>query len=432
MNLSRAGVLPGHTSRFAVVGVLVLVMLIPLAMVRGVSAERQRYFETAAGHVAAAWGGSQALAGPFLLVPETRDAGSAGSAADQKHWTRVVLPESLDVSVEVRHETRSRGIYQVPVYQAVATFEGTFVLPEAPSDVGRPGDGARLVVGISDPRAVESISELEFAGTATPFAAGTGDSWLREGAHAAATTPGPGTPAHFSFQLALRGSGTFAVAPVGSTSGIDMTASWPHPSFNGRFLPSEHEISADGFSARWTVRELARGLLASWVAGSQPVDLGYAEASLFQPVTGYTLVERGIKYGVLFIGLTYLAFICFEMLAAVRFHYVQYAVLGAGMVLFYLALLSLSEALPFLGAYVVAALLLCALVTWYAWMITRRRQIAAAVGGILVALYACLYVLLELEDYALLVGTGVLFAGLFALMYATSRLEDRTVSHGGV
>lgn len=155
-------------------------------------------------------------------------------------------------------------------------------------------------------------------------------------------------------------------------------------------------------------------------------DVDAASVSLFQPVTGYTLVDRGIKHGVLFIGLTFLSFICFEMLSSMRFHYVQYAVVGAGLVLFYLALLALSEHLDFRWAYLLAVALLAGLVTWYAWMMTRLVRVAAGLLGVLVLLYACLYVLLDLEAYALLAGTGVLLAGLVALMYSTKHLTYRS------
>ena len=422
-----ARALNSQTLRFAVVGTLILVMLIPLAFVQGVTEERRRYFEVAAADIATAWGGPQSLAGPFLVVPENpRAATTEAGEADlpERRELRVLLPRSLDVSVEVRHQTRTRGIYQVPVYQAVVKFSGAFVVPDPEADVRRLTDEAQLLVGITDTHAVETMSELELGGASVPFIAGTGQAWLGNGVHADTVIPTPGVPYPFAFQLTLRGSGTLGVAPVGATSGISMTSSWPHPSFTGRFLPSEHEIGPQGFSARWVVHELARTLPGSWVQDSDETSLehGYAVVSLFQPVTGYTLVDRGIKYGVLFIGLTYLTFICFEMLTAVRFHYVQYAVVGAGLVLFYLALLSLSETLPFQGSYAIAALLLSSLVTWYVWMITRRLPLSAGVFGILIALYLCLYVLLELEAYALLVGTSVLFVGLSALMYATSRL----------
>ncbi|HEX7037426.1 MAG TPA: cell envelope integrity protein CreD [Pseudomonadales bacterium] len=397
-------VLSGQTFRFAAVAVLVLVMLIPLAFVQGVSAERQRYFAQAAADIAASWGGPQTVSGPFLVVPDERD--------------RVLLPSTLDVSVDVRHQMRTRGIYQVPVYQAVLKFSGTFVVPQSVGDRSVP---ARLVVGIGDTRAVAAVSNLELGGTEARFAAGTGEGWLGEGVHAEAALPKPGVSMPFAFELTLRGSQTLGVAPVGSETTIGMTSTWPHPSFTGRFLPDQHEIRADGFRARWAVHELARGLPPSRL---QALATDYVSVSLFQPVTAYTRVDRGIKYGVLFIGLTFLTFVCFEIASAARFHYVQYAVVGAGLVLFYLALLSLSETLPFLWSYVIAALLLGSLVTWYVWRITRRLALSLGVFAILAALYLCLYVLLALEAYALLVGTGVLIVALFALMHVTSRLDE--------
>lgn len=419
-------VLNGQTFRFAAVALLVLVMLIPLAFVQGVTTERQRYFDQAAADIAAAWGGSQPVAGPFLVVPERGGAGreeGAGDAGEAGRRERVLLPSALDVAVDVRHQMRTRGIYKVPVYQAVLKFSGTFEPPASAGD--RPVGPARLVVGIGDARAIGALTNLELGGTTVRFTAGTGEGWLGDGVHAEVVLPTPDAPVPFTFELTLRGSQTLGIAPVAAESTIGMTSTWPYPSFTGRFLPDEHEIGADGFSARWAVHELALGLptgrLQSPAESIAAMD--YATVSLFQPVTGYTRVDRGIKYGVLFIGLTFLTFLCFEMASVVRFHYVQYAVAGAGLVLFYLALLSLSEILPFLWSYVIAALLLGSLVTWYVWRITRSLPLSLGVFGVLCGLYLCLYVLLALEAYALLVGTGVLLVGLFALMHTTSRLD---------
>jgi inner membrane protein len=147
---------------------------------------------------------------------------------------------------------------------------------------------------------------------------------------------------------------------------------------------------------------------------------------LFQPVTEYRVVDRAIKYGLLFIALTFLGFVCFELTLDTRFHPVQYGVVGAGLVLFYLALLSLSEHLAFAGAYLIATGALSLLLGAYVWGMTRSVRMTAWLIAIVLGLYGTLYVLLRLEAFALLVGTGVLLCGLAALMFSTRNLAQET------
>lgn len=421
----------GTTARFAVIGVLVLAMYIPLAMVDGVTAERQRYFERTMDDVASAWGGEQAVSGPFLVVPEVVQRPGADGEAPQTFVTRrVILPSRLDLQVDVRHQMRSRALYEVPVYTAVLRVQGSFpplnqssgIPPGARLD---PAD-ARVVLGISHTRAISRASDLTLGGDSLRFESGTGAAWPGSGIQAAAAGYDGSQTQAFSFELELKGSRALGLTPVGAASAIGMTSSWPHPSFAGQYLPAEQTVSAEGFAASWQIHELARDLPASWRISDQTVtpEQMLASVRLFQPVTGYRVVDRAIKYGVLFIALTFLTFLCFELTLGLRFHPVQYGVVGLGLVLFYLALLSLSEHLPFGAAYLVATGLLTALIAGYVRGMTASSGLTLWTAVVVAALYGVLYVLLKLETYALLVGTGVLFLGLGALMFSTRSLTE--------
>ncbi|MGE0623705.1 MAG: cell envelope integrity protein CreD [Pseudomonadales bacterium] len=422
------------TLRFGLIGVIALAMLIPLAMVGGVTDERQAYFDGALADVARAWGGVQTLAGPFLVIPERhtlkvqQDDGRIVEKAVVRE--RVYLPATLSVTLDVRHQTRQRAIYDVPVYTAQARFSGSFPAVGAAGTEGRPLlEEARLVVGISHTQAISSASSMSWGDERSEFRAGTGLVWIDSGIQAKAPFAAAGTST-FGFELALKGSQALAFTPVGGSTDVEVTSSWPHPSFDGNYLPERYEIDADGFSAEWQVHELARNLPDSFLVDAAGPELGSSSASirLFQPVTEYRIVDRAIKYGLLFVSLTFLGFVCFELTLGLRFHPVQYGVVGIALVLFYLALLSLSEHLAFGIAYALATGALCMLVGAYVWGMTRSARVTGWLVGIVLGLYGTLYVLLQLEAFALLVGTAVLFVGLGALMFSTRLLAEEAAS----
>jgi len=430
LELSRGA---GGTGRFVVLGLLVLAMFIPLAFVDGVTEERQSYFERTLNDVADAWGGEQVLNGPYLVVPETIEIRGTELVDGKqsrvvKRGRRVVLPSSLNLTVQIDHQMRRRALYEVPVYTAVLRVSGEFPTLDRRSGIDSLDrldlQAARVVVGISHTRAIGRVSELTLAGSHFEFESGSGEPWLGNGIHAAAIGYDGSQPRSFEFELELKGTRALGLAPIGGESRVDMASTWPHPSFSGEYLPERYRVAADGFTAQWAISDLARNLPDSWlaVAESSPPASMLASVRLFQPVTGYKVVDRAIKYGVLFIALTFITFVCFELTLGFRFHPVQYGVVGIALVLFYLTLLSLSEHLPFGFAYGLATVLLTAMIAWYVQSLSGSRSLMGFTAVIIGALYGVLYVLLKLETFALLLGTAVLLLGLFGLMFATRSL----------
>jgi len=420
------------TLRFGIIGAVVLAMLIPLAMVEGVTEERQAFFDMTLMDIGNAWGNAQNVAGPFLIVEEDHRyqvKNETGELVWREHTReRVFLPAELELDVAVEHQYRRRSIYEVPVYSARVHFRGSFPdlggeFPDRP-DVTVRLDRMRMATGISHAQAISTASALKMGDAEVPFRSGTGQPWIGSGMHAVLGDYVQGGPLTFEFELQLKGTRQLGFTPVGGTTTVEMTSSWPHPSFNGTYLPERYEVRDDGFTARWVVHELARDLPSSWRVDEKEVHLNdsYAWISLFQPVTEYTIIDRALKYGLLFIALTFLGFLCFEIRSALRFHPVQYGVVGIGLVLFYLALLSLSEHIDFAPSYLIATVLLTALISWYVWSMTSDLKLAGSMAVLVASLYGTLYVLLQLEAFALLMGTAVLFVGLAGLMVTTRSL----------
>jgi inner membrane protein len=219
--------------------------------------------------------------------------------------------------------------------------------------------------------------------------------------------------------LELGGSEAFSLAPLGADTAVAMRANWPHPSFQGRFLPASHDIRADGFSASWKMSRLA----AQSANCAFPCTGEQIAVSFIEPVGLYQQLERASKYGFLFIGLTFGAFLLFELLRRLALHPVQYALVGLALAMFFLLLVALSEHIDFAGAYGAASVACVGLIAAYLARVLRSIRIAAAFAGALAALYAMLYALLKAEDYSLLGGSLLLFGLLAAAMLATRGVD---------
>jgi inner membrane protein len=422
-------------TRFAIIAALVLAMSIPLALVNGVADERQGFFDQTLADISATWGGSQQIAGPFLIIPEAHkqqldiEDGQVVSRAQRTY--QIVLPTQLELDIQIDHEMRHRAIYEVPVYRAQLQAKGSFdavnTILQSRSGTTLLLDQAFIAVGISHSQAISAASALKLADANATFSSGTGQNWLGNGIKARVIDFNPDKPIAFEFDLAVKGTQRLDFLPLAEANQARVQSDWPHPSFTGRYLPEQRQITATGFTAAWQVNELARALPANWSTDEYRADLtgSFAGMELFQPITDYRTVDRAIKYGLLFVSLTFLSFACFELTQAIRFHPIQYGVVGLGLVLFYLAVLSLSEHMEFRLAYLSATILLTALIASYVWAMTRRRVLAVCSGSTVVILYATLYVLLQLESFALLTGTALLFGGLIALMYVTRSLTER-------
>lgn len=421
--------------RFFLVGLVIVVLMPPLAIISCVVDERRVYYDEAVDGISAAWGGRQRIAGPVLLIPTVpAERGERGKPAE----TVMVMPESLELRLDARHQIRQRGIFRAPMFDVEVTATGRFPPLDLAQLAARYGElaphRASLAIGVSDPRGVREAAltwtAKDMTDTSIELSASTGHGLVAPGLSGPLAAPGEG--GSFSFTLALRGSKRISAVPVGDRSNIEIASTWPHPSFDGRFLPDRHDIGDDGFDASWSTLHLARGLPS--VAGVEAMaradlfadkDLGFTAV---EPVNLYASVNRSVKYGVLFVVLTLVSVLCLELATGMRFHVVQYGVAGVALVLFFLTLLALAEHIGFAAGYAVAAFLLTGMVASYAYGASRRPALGIAAAATLAVLYAVLYVLLRLESFALLVGTAVLLAALAMLMRVTTRLTPAAQS----
>lgn len=414
------------------IGGIVLLLLIPLMMLRGLVSERSTLREQAYTKVAQGWGGDLVVGGPWLVVPTERVVAD-GDKTRIERYSMYLLPAQLDIGVELKLEDEPRyvGIYAVPVYQSHVKLTGQFDFSALKPLLDKPGvtylwDQSRLRLPLSEVRSLREVQSARFSGQEVKFGpAGPG---LYRGVEAPidpATLTAGGT-ASFEFNTVLAGSRSFSVLPVGSTTSVALRSDWPHPSFQGAFLPVERNISSTGFDARWQVLELNRSYRQAWmeyeVEESTLMESSFG-VGLYQAVDAYQRGERAIKYALLFIALTFLTFFAWEQISRIRIHPLQYLLVGLALSVFYLLLIALSEHLAFALAYVTAAAALILLIGIYISGALRSRARGVVAGTAMTVVYGLLYVLVLSEDYALLLGAIILFAALAAVMLVTRRID---------
>jgi inner membrane protein len=284
-----------------------------------------------------------------------------------------------------------------------------------------------LLVSLSDSRGIKSISPLGSAESQTVFEPGTQVNVLPQGIHAPLTLAAlqkAGLDAEFT--LTLAGTSSLSLVPLGRSSELTLQSNWPHPNFLGNFLPDERKVTEKGFSARWRSTWFANNINSAFHYDDEILGedkLPTFSTSLIEPVDHYQLTERAVKYAVLFIGLTFMAFFLFETLTGLRVHPIQYLLVGAALVLFYLILLAFSEHFGFGTAYLLASIACSGLIAFYLSAVLRSRLRGALFAASLLMLYGVLYLLLQSEDNALVLGAGLLFAILAGIMLLTRKLD---------
>jgi len=413
---------------------LALVLLIPIAMIWGLVSERQDRNREATAEVSSKWGNTQTITGPALILPYTArwmETTPAGEVARTGVRNAVFLPKQLRTAGRIDVESRSRGIFKVPVYALTVSLEGEFGQPNLaelgidPSSVA--WDRAHLSVGISDVRAIREQSTVSWNGRQSEFQPGIGGFTDGvSGVHALVPVGQSESGFRFSFPLALNGSLAVYFVPFAETTSVQLTSNSQNPDFQGSWLPAERNISQNGFDAKWRISYLGRNYAQSWISG---VDLRKAieesrfGVKLIEPIDRYRMAERSVKYAGLFILLTFAFVWLIEVMAGRRVHPIQYLMLGAALCVFYLLELSLSERLSFSLAYGIASLAVLGLVAAYSRVIFGRGQRGIVVAGGVAALYGYLFVLLTNEDAALLYGSIGLFAILGGIMFVTRRVD---------
>lgn len=429
MSISNA--MQSATFKVFSIGFLALLMLIPLAQVNGLVSERAQRAEAAAATIAERWGGEQVVGGPVLVIP-VRQRVLRDKEVDVLTFREFVLPDRLQVGGTLVPELRRYGIFDTPVYTASLAIEGEFLgsdlLAIHCADCEPLWSLAELRLPVTDVRGIREIVAVKLDGRDVRFGPDNGGVAGIAAVSTAFALPAPGAADRLSFSMTISVAGTRSLGflPMARQSSARVAAPWPDPGFDGAFLPVTREVGAMGFDASWNVLDFNRRIPQHWREGDDVANALSASrygVSLVQPAATYQQNTRAGKYGLLFIGLTFVAFFLFEVLRRWRVHPVQYLLVGFALCLFYVVLLALSEQIGFANAYLCAAAAVVGMVGGYAVAITRSRKAGALLGALLAAVYGLLYALIVSEDYALLTGSVGLVVVLALVMYLTRRID---------
>ena len=445
-------------TKLAALAAITLLLLFGLSLIEDVVRDRLRYRTEAARSVAQSLAGPQTLLGPMLYSACVESWDVVNGTGAERHTTEqrrefllTALPEQLRLRTGAAMEERARGLHKVNAYTLKAHVTAQWaslasLRPEGTVKGSRMQCGAPiLMVGVGDARGIRT-AQAEVDGHALALKPGTFHPVYTRGLH----TPLPEAlraqdgPVSATLDLELVGTERLAIVPLGGTTEVQMDSGWPHPSFGGRFLPSERQVTGNGFTARWRLSSLATTAQQDVADGrkvcdaapdaapydSPPADAGARggcadsfSVAFIDPVNPYSLSDRATKYGVLFIALTFVAVGLFELMKKLRVHPVQYLLVGSALCSFFLLLVSLSEHLPFGASYAVAATACVLLLAYYASHMLGSVRRGLPFGALIALLYGLLYLLLQLEQTALVVGALSLFAVLAAVMVLTRRVN---------
>lgn len=424
--------------KLMVICALALLMIIPVLFVAGLVEDRTKRAADVVREVSAHVGGQQIFLGPTLAIPYSIAPRSAVESA--KHGVYLVFPAQASAALKVATEERRRSLFKVPVFQADlkldATFDLTGVPASAPPNAELDWSRSEIVVGVSDARGALADATLATEGRTSTFAPadvaqnlvlnGDANSQLRLVLFGAKVADVAKTDAHFTVKSALRFSGAqrLAVLAYGKTTKLAVQGDWPSPGFDGGFLPTTRALSGNGFNAEWSVPFIARGVRAEGQADSiTGLDGTALGVSFIEVADPYQSVNRSLKYAALFLGLVFLSYFAFEATTGKRVHPAQYVLVGVAQTIFYLLLLSLAERVGFGFGFLIAGTATVILLSANAaWIFSSRAQgIRAFV--IFSLLYVLIYLLLRLEDNALLVGAIASFLAVAAVMYFTRKID---------
>ncbi|MDO8594387.1 MAG: cell envelope integrity protein CreD [bacterium] len=416
------------TLKLFIIAVIGGACLVASLLVFGLIEEREQRFADVKKEIAGSWGERQTLIGPMLIFERTVAVQSPSPAVTSQTQlqTFYLLPETLDIETELFDEVRSRGIFDTVVYTSKTKVSGAFSAKEIEKVRGTAAVGT-FSVGITDTRGIEKQVELSWDKGVYSFSPGSKNTMLRSsGVHADVPLRGDSPLIPFEFEVRLKGSEGISFSPVGKETHISVSSGWLTPKFTGAFLPSTRNVTDSYFRAEWNISSFGQSFPHSWKDFEVDESLlseSAAGVELTDPIDIYDQLSRSIKYAVLFILITFAAFFVFEVLAGLRIHPVQYLLIGGSLALFYLLLLSLAEHIGFLASYILSTAMTALLITAYSARVLQSRRRSYPIFALLVVLYGYLYFVLQLEDYALLFGSLLLFVLLATVMYLTRNVN---------
>ncbi len=445
------------TIKLLSIGFLLLILLIPASWIESLIAERQRRAESVIDEISEKWSGEQTLSGPVLIIPFIKrdkiDKGKDGTETREWKEKAFFLPEKLTTTGKIKSEELHRGIVEAAVYEANLNMQSTFSTPDF-SKLNIPESDvlwseAYLALGINDLRGISTNPTIKTGGTelisepssqigiSTQYQPESNLEVVEDypGRRQSSQVSQNGITAPLSWKsvsdfqkdisisLGLKGSTLLYFVPTGKTTQVTLTGLWPDPSFTGNFSPSKRDVSEKGFSAQWDILHYNRPFAQQWIGEGQRLSGSEFGVKLLIPVGQYQKSMRTAKYGALVILLTFVALFMVEIMRKVRIHPFQYILVGAALIIYYSLLLSFSEHIGFDAAYLVASFATVTLICLYSFSFFDVRKLSGVLAGLLIFFYAFVFVIIQMQDYSLLLGSIGLFIIIGLIMYFSKNIK---------
>lgn len=426
------------TVKLAMVGFLSLLLLIPSSWVINLISERQGRQQEVMNEIAQSWSGNQNVVGPVLVIPymafqQVKDDKGNLIMEGVKQYV-FLMPDRLDVNADAVPQLMHRGIFDAVVYNAKVAVKGNFEELDLKKLGAEPQhvlwDKAQLLVSVSDIKGLKEIPKIHLCDTIISMEPSFSDLHAFKSTLSSALdlSQKKRTQLSFSFELSLRGSEGLYLTPIGKHTHFELAGKWKDPSFTGSYLPEARSVSDSSFTSQWNIPHFNRPFPQQWVDkdGSRlrEAESGHScGVNFLLPVDQYQKAMRSAKYAMLIILLTFVSLLFTEFITKRFVNIVQYVLIGLAMVVYYTLLLSFSEQVGFTWAYIIASLATIGLVGVYISSILKSSKSSLLLAGILAVFYLFIYVIIQLQEMALLVGSVGLFIVIALLMYASSKIS---------
>ncbi len=420
--------------KMGVIFLLIVVLMIPTTLVKELIHEREYVQKNAINEVSSKWGNGQTITGPFISIPydkyikQTNTVDQTEKVVKMREWMHF-LPKSLDIVGSINPEKRNRGIYEVVVYESDMEIKGyfdpldwkQFDIPEEDIHFEK----ATLNFGITDLKGIEQQINLNWNEQQVSFNSGTSTTQIvTSGINASVPILSNDEDRYtFNTKINIKGSQHLYFLPIGEETDVRMTSNWTTPSFTGEYLPDSRTVDESGFKAQWNILHLNRNYPQSWLGNQHRIMNSAFGTDLLLPVDNYKKSYRVARYAILFLALTFMVFFFVEILNKVFIHPIQYLLVGLALIVFYTLLLSFSEHIQFDYAYILSAILTLSMITSYTAAILKSKKVGILIFSILLILYTFIFIIIQLEDYALLIGSIGLFIILGLVMYFSKDID---------
>lgn len=423
--------------RLFTIGILILLLLIPVSMVENLIREREYRQKDAIQEVSSKWGEQQTITGLVLTIPyksyskiyegENNEIVKLVETREYAHF----LPDQLNIKSSISPEVRYRGIYEVIVYNSKINLDGAFSKPSFEEWTIDSADvlweDAFISLGISDLRSIQKNISLKWDDKEFAFNPGVeSNDVISNGISTRINSVNINNiqnSSNFSIDINLNGSTSLNFIPLGKITKVDLTSPWKTPSFIGSYLPDHRKIDSKGFTANWEVLHLNRSFPQSFKGETTGIQESSFGVDLIVPVDEYQKSMRSAKYAVIFITLTFLIFFFVQVINGIRIHPIQYIIVGLALCVFYTLLIALSEHISFMIAYLLSSISIIGLISFYAKSIFKNNKLTLLIALILTVLYLFIYSIIQMEDYALLMGSIGLFLVLSVIIYLSRKID---------